>query len=82
MFARLRNLFGRAREDGRETRERRKETALSSESNAVRRRWSWGRQSKFGEVDVQGLPELAFLTMGQGTRASGKQKNFHNYHNS
>ncbi|XP_052028767.1 disks large homolog 5-like [Apodemus sylvaticus] len=44
MFARLRNLFGRAREDGRETRERRKETALSSESNEGRRRWSWGMQ--------------------------------------
>ncbi|XP_052028758.1 disks large homolog 5-like [Apodemus sylvaticus] len=42
MFARLRKLFGRAREDGRETRERRKETALSSESNEGRRRWSWG----------------------------------------
>ncbi|XP_052028763.1 disks large homolog 5-like [Apodemus sylvaticus] len=42
MFSRLRKLFGRAREDGRETRERRKETALSSESNEGRRRWSWG----------------------------------------
>ncbi|GAB1289376.1 Spermatogenesis-associated glutamate (E)-rich protein 4C [Apodemus speciosus] len=42
MFARLRNLFRRARVDGRETRGEEKETALSSESNEGRRRWSWG----------------------------------------
>ncbi|XP_052028348.1 disks large homolog 5-like [Apodemus sylvaticus] len=55
MFARLRKLFGRARVDGRETRERRKETALSSESNEGRRSWSWGmrragRQTSYPET--------------------------------
>ncbi|NP_001296950.1 uncharacterized protein LOC545728 [Mus musculus] len=41
MFARLCNLFGRASVDGRETRERRKDAGLPSESNEGRRRWTW-----------------------------------------
>ncbi|XP_052028341.1 disks large homolog 5-like [Apodemus sylvaticus] len=50
MFARLRKLFRRTNVDGRETRERRKEAGLSSESNEGQRRWSWrmwrsGRQT-------------------------------------
>ncbi|XP_052028757.1 disks large homolog 5-like [Apodemus sylvaticus] len=50
MFSRLRKLFRRTNVDGRETRERRKEAGLSSESNEGQRRWSWrmwrsGRQT-------------------------------------
>ncbi|XP_052028345.1 disks large homolog 5-like [Apodemus sylvaticus] len=50
MFARLRKLFWRTNVDRRETRERRKEAGLSSESNEGQRRWSWrmwraGRQT-------------------------------------
>ncbi|XP_052028780.1 disks large homolog 5-like [Apodemus sylvaticus] len=41
MFARLRKLFRRTSMDGRETRERRKEAGLSSESSERQRRWSW-----------------------------------------
>lgn len=51
-----------------ETREKRKEAGLSSESNEGRRRWSWGMWSKSWAVDVEypgrGGIELAFLAMG------------------
>jgi hypothetical protein len=53
MFARLCNLFGRASVDGRETRERRKDVGLPSESNEERRRWTWRMWSKSWEVDVE-----------------------------
>ena len=39
--------------DGRETRERRKDAGLPSESNEGRRRWTWRMWSKSWEVDVE-----------------------------
>ena len=53
MFARLCNLLGRASVDGRETRERRKDAGLPSESNEGGNMWTWRMWSKSWEVDVE-----------------------------
>ena len=49
MFAQLSKLFRRERVDGRDTREKEKETGISSESNEGQRKWTWSMQSELGK---------------------------------